>query len=393
MTRRSLLIAGAEFPLVAARRPRYGGTLRIGVSADALASIESLVFETLVRFDDKGRPQPWLASGWQVDARHLVFRARRGVVFQDGSRWEPPGGVIAVPASRQPLDAMLREYARPQNAIAVKAGDGSRVGTGPFRVESLDASRRALLLAHEDHWAGRPFLDAIDWTLGRQWREQSLDFETGKLDAIETPATEAKRAAQRGWPMAASLPADTYLLAVDKDDKDDTLARALAAAIDRGSIHTVLLQRQGEVSAALLPQWLSGYSFVFPAGRGKAVAGFAAQPAFGYDGQDPVARLVADRIAVNAREAGIVFKSAAPNAAADVRLVRRRVTETDPLLALGREGGTPFETERDMMRANRLIPLFHLPVQYAVAKRVQGWVGAPWMRFGKLRLEDVWLDG
>ena len=46
---------------------------------------------------------------------------------------------------------------------------------------------------------------------------------------------------------------------------DDARVReALALAVDRTSIHRVLLQRQGEVSGSLLPQWLSGYAFLFP---------------------------------------------------------------------------------------------------------------------------------
>ena len=58
---------------------------------------------------------------------------------------------------------------------------------------------------------------------------------------------------------------------------DDARAReALALAVDRSAIHSVLLQRQGEVSGALLPQWLSGYAFLFPAtadlGRARQLA-------------------------------------------------------------------------------------------------------------------------
>src|SRR5436190_22420807 len=70
--------------LEAARRPRYGGELRVEMRA-TIASLEPsavsedpvalgaqrqwmpLVFETLVRLDDHGRPQPWLATSWTHD--------------------------------------------------------------------------------------------------------------------------------------------------------------------------------------------------------------------------------------------------------------------------------------------------------------------------------------
>jgi ABC-type transport system substrate-binding protein len=70
--------------LEAARRPRYGGELRVETRS-AIASLDPgavsedpvalgaqrqwmpLVFETLVRLDDQGRPQPWLATSWTHD--------------------------------------------------------------------------------------------------------------------------------------------------------------------------------------------------------------------------------------------------------------------------------------------------------------------------------------
>src|SRR5258708_5262347 len=61
-------------PLSAARRPSYGGSLRIE-TAESIPSLDPAepklagpVFETLVRLDDRGRPQPWLALSWTHDA-------------------------------------------------------------------------------------------------------------------------------------------------------------------------------------------------------------------------------------------------------------------------------------------------------------------------------------
>src|ERR1700689_2799726 len=90
--------------LEAARRPRYGGTLHVELSTaiqtlDPAANSElaGLVFETLVRLDDRGTPQPWLAESWTHDTarKRWLFTARSNVTLQNGARWEPPGGVIA----------------------------------------------------------------------------------------------------------------------------------------------------------------------------------------------------------------------------------------------------------------------------------------------------------
>ena len=45
------------------------------------------------------------------------------------------------------------------------------------------------------------------------------------------------------------------------------LRGAIAAAIDRSAIYNVIFQKQGEVTASLLPQSMTGYSFLFPTER------------------------------------------------------------------------------------------------------------------------------
>src|SRR5207249_5365155 len=86
-------------PMLAASRPRYGGTLRIAVreapqtpdpaalSAARLASLSGLVFETLIGLDDRGRPQPLLATSWQSEpgSQRWRFILRGGVSFHDGT--------------------------------------------------------------------------------------------------------------------------------------------------------------------------------------------------------------------------------------------------------------------------------------------------------------------
>ena len=98
----SILIAAISLACVtntiAATHPHYGGTLRVGVQTSAqtfdptisatpgLRSLTQLVFETLVKLDDRGRPQPLLAASWQVEPgnQRWRFQLRNGVVFSDG---------------------------------------------------------------------------------------------------------------------------------------------------------------------------------------------------------------------------------------------------------------------------------------------------------------------
>src|SRR5207248_371480 len=119
------------------------------------------------------------------------------------------------------------------------------------------------------------------------------------------------------------------------------LREALALAIDRTAIHNVLLQRQGLITGALLPQWLSGYAFLFPSAmdlpRARQLVADV-PPAdrtlpLAYDPADPQARILADRIAVNARDAGITLQ-VTNQPRQELRLIRARVDSVDGALAL-----------------------------------------------------------
>ena len=102
----------------------------------------------------------------------------------------------------------------------------------------------------------------------------------------------------------------------------------------------MLLQRQGEISGALLPQWLSGYAFVFSAAsdaakaRELAAAIPAAARSFSIGVEDAALRPIAERIALNARDAGLAVSLAPQGGAADVRLLEVRIAAADPARAL-----------------------------------------------------------
>jgi ABC-type transport system substrate-binding protein len=391
-----------------ARRPRYGGELRVEMRAaprtldpadsdpltlGARAQLVPAVFETLVRFDEHGDPQPCLATSWSHDAvrKRWVFTARPNVLLHGGAVWSPKA--IELPDDR-PITAILRDLAQPASAIVVHADDGSLLGTGPFRIAHWEAEKSARLAAHDGYWAGRPFLDAIEIKMGRSLRDQEMDLESGKTDVAEILVTDGRRLRQKGLAISSTPFTETLALVFENPRVPDATREALALSIDRATINNVLLQKQGEPSAALLPRWLSGYSFLFPAARNlaraKQLAGSAAPLAFAYDKQDAMLRAVGERIAVNASEAGLVLKSS--TGPPDVRLLSLPITSRDSwtsladvaaMLKLGTpRGGTEFEAESALLNGYRIIPLVHLPQMWATSGAVRNWP----------RLPDVWMD-
>jgi len=287
----------------AARRPHYGGTLRVEVGA-SLASLDplapaassedsnvrsdlaALVFEALVHLDSKGAPEPALAESWDhdSDSRHWTFHLRRGVVFHDGTPLTP-GSAAAALAGADPswrvatgpdvlrietsaatpdLPALLAES---RYHLVIHATDGSLAGTGPFRVATWDAGKHAVLVANEDYWGGRPFLDSVDIQMARPERSGLIDLQLGKADLVDLPSGPARHVADSKIRLAATSPVELLALALPpgRAATDDARMReALSRSIDRAAIVTFLLQKHGEPAGSLLPQWIGGTAFLFP---------------------------------------------------------------------------------------------------------------------------------
>jgi peptide/nickel transport system substrate-binding protein len=368
-----LLISSAS----AETRPRYGGTLRVEMRAapqsldpaaatqdPGFAQIAPLLYDTLVRLDASGRPVPSLAASWQQESeRRWRVTLRPGVHLADGNalgaamvaqslhesnpEWNVSAtGDAVVIESDQPLPDLPAALALSRNAIVLRS-DGRLLGTGPFRVADFQAGRRLTLAAQQDGdgWHERPFLDTVDIQFGRGAREQMLDLELGRADLVEAAPDQLARLIQSGRRASGSDPVELLALRFSHSNLRDVRVRqAITLAIDRESIFNVLLQRQGEPAAGLLPNWITGYSFLFPAtpqvARARQLRTEARQTAaltLVYDAADPLARLVAERIALNVADAGITLKTLPSSqnlAVPDIELVRLRLASTDPGVAL-----------------------------------------------------------
>jgi len=403
----------------------------------------TLVFDTLTRLDDAGRAVPALALSWQSNPsnKRWEFRVRSNVKFQDGTPMTQeaiaqsltaanPGwhasaagyGVVIETDTRAPDLPLLLADAR--YAITRRGADGALVGSGPFRVAEWQPGRRAVFAANEENWEGRPFLDSIEVQMGRAANDQLIDLQVGKADLVEIAPDEARRAAERGARVWTSAPVELLALVFTPGwaaVEDARVREAVARSIDRGALTNFLLQKQGEPAGGLLPQWLSGYEFLFSAaadsGRARQlwsqISPVPPPLVLGYDASDALEKAVAGRVAVNARDAGIVVNTLALTNSAqnmDARLVRLRIASPEPgaaLAALQSElaasldaaGATPlpdrataedlYARERAFIESFRVVPLVHLPEAYGLSPQVKDWMPLSW---GAWRLADVWLD-
>jgi ABC-type transport system substrate-binding protein len=188
--------------------------------------------------------------------------------------------------------------------------------------------------------------------------------------------------------------------------------QALALAIDRAPIVNVLAQRKAEAAFGLLPQWLSGYAFLFAAapdlGRAKQLTSalHLTPLTLSYPSNDGFARSIAERVALNARDAGILLQPTL-NPGGNLRMVRWTLESDDAAAELNRMGvllGLPeralsatrpqelYEAERAMLDTHRVIPILFLPDVYGVAPHVHNWDSAQKGNGFSLHLENVWVE-
>jgi ABC-type transport system substrate-binding protein len=438
----SLLCCGAAR---AASRPHYGGQLRIATSAAAASldpvdlnqsgslagrNLSHLIFDTLVTLDDRGRPQPGLAASWQSESgdQRWQFKLRRNITFQDGTpctadrvaaslrvanpSWRvvaTEGSVVIERDSSSPN--LPAELALGRNGIAKRDGS-TPVGTGPFAVTAWTPGKRLALSAYNDYWRGRAFADAIEIVMGQPNREQMIALDLGKVDLIEVAPEQARRAAADGRHVESSAPAELMALVFARDPQspaEEHAREALALSIDRSSLNNVLLQGGGEPAGALLPNWMTGYAFLFPTNadlaKARQLRGEDRQ-AFSwtmtYDANDPVARVVGERAALNAHDAGLALQ-VTNSGSADARLIRVPIVSLDSRIALtalaaslglapptfsGDSAEDLYAAESKLLQSQRVIPLLHLRESSGIGTTVRNWGAAP---DGEWRLDEIWL--
>jgi peptide/nickel transport system substrate-binding protein len=262
-----------------------------------------------------------------------------------------------------------------------------------------------------------------------------FDLQLGKADLIELTPDLVPRAKQANLQVWISEPVTLYGLRFDVAQSAATDARlreALSLSLDRGTMANVLLQKQAEPAAALLPQWLSGYAFLFNVDtnleRAKELR--RALPANQASGTDPLrlrvdpagdlAKLLGERVAVNARQAAILvqviarpvqragaatttaadsasgvhlfawhYSSLSPRAELDSLFAAYNLTEPSEVNATGTDHEQLYARERRVLEDRRVLPLIVQAESVGLGPTVRDWMPARW---GEWHLADVWLE-
>ncbi|RFU87566.1 ABC transporter substrate-binding protein [Streptomyces triticagri] len=189
---------------------RRGGSLTVGIHVDFTPALlftqsdqalqQRLIYNTLIRYDEKLRPQPELARSWQYadDGRSITLKLRDDVTFHDGRAFTADDVIFAVENLRKPeRSAQLASTARAvtgfqkrgEHELVLKlahpvanlfdlfefmiitdrhtlddALKGRRLnGTGPFRFDRWRPGTGVRLSRNDRYWIpDRPYLDSVE---------------------------------------------------------------------------------------------------------------------------------------------------------------------------------------------------------------------------------------
>jgi ABC-type transport system substrate-binding protein len=470
-------------------RPRYGGTVRV-LLHDRVMSIDpvseedhpatrdrlsALTFETLTELDAQGRLRPRVASSWSADANKRIWRFHlRLANFHDGTaltasdaaaslarsnpawKYSAPDRQTLVIETPYAVQRMAETLALPRYAIVKRQTDAGGnivlIGTGGYRLTQWQAGERAQFTTNDDYWGGRPFADTIEFQMGSSLREQLMDRQLGPYAATELSVDQVRNVEQNNQSVTLSRPSDLLVVVFLQTENgerpgrkpvDPRVREALGLAINRAAISNVLFQRRATPASGLLPQWLTGYEFMFGGAtnldrakelRADAAAFVVINPIrLAYDFSDPLAKAVAERINVDAGEAGIVVqpypeshinsRTARASLNADAVLLRVPLASVDPATALAARvddlglapaasavaapaaaaptavapaiwGATRpedlFEIERKMLEGFRVLPVAHVPQVLWLNSNAHNWqqqVNGVW------QIDQLWVEG
>jgi peptide/nickel transport system substrate-binding protein len=208
--------------------PTNDTTFRVGVGGMPYQTPErgvqqfasNISNEGLLRVDQEGRPEPWLAESWRMspDGLLLTIHLRRNVTFQDGSPVEAQTVVDvlkanlpkALPSSSEDVDTITVDkeneisvrFRHPSSFVAEALSDVpiqkpvSGIGTGPYTITTAytAATNSAEMTANSRYYLGRPVIDTISIktypNVRAAWAEMLRDrldmlYEVG-VDAIDS---------------------------------------------------------------------------------------------------------------------------------------------------------------------------------------------------------------
>ena len=249
-----------------------------------------LLYDRLVALNDKGVLEPELATKWEAnkDATAWTFTLREGVKFHDGSPFDsadvaytfahildpetksraaktlslitgtetPDPQTIIFHLKPGHADFPLLLSSRPTAIIPADSGatiGKTGIGTGPFKLKTLDPEGTTTFSANDDYWRGAPGLAGIEMPAIADNEARTLALQAGQIDVLlQAGPTAAELFKDSADYNVLSFPSGTWMglsMRTDMPPFNDVRVRqAIRLVADRQALVDLILKGAGTVS-------------------------------------------------------------------------------------------------------------------------------------------------
>ena len=254
------------------------------------ARIGNLIYNSLLRADEKSRLKPELAASWhRVDQLNFEFNLRTDVSFHDG-RPLTAGDVkytyesILDPNNRSPKRGLLkhleaiRQTGSHQLQFRLNAPHAPFIehftlgivpanspsnskpppGSGPFILAAIDSGEKVTLKANANYFEGKPPLPGLVFKIVPDAMVRVLEFKKGAIDFMQNdiePDMLPWLKKNTGAEIAVDQGTTFQYIGINLTHpilKQVKVRQALALAIDRDAIIRHLLKDTGTAASGLL---------------------------------------------------------------------------------------------------------------------------------------------
>lgn len=283
--------------------PVYGGSVVVGVQQDvdsldphlatAAGTREILfnVFEGLVKADENGNLVAAVASDYEVseDGKTYTFTLRDGIMFHNGNlvtvedikySLERCAGLL----DGTPLVSALKRVESVEivddSTVAVHLkeadseilcyltcaiipadsaeGDGTPVGTGPFKFVSYTPQQSIVLAKNENYWQpGVPYLDEVTFKIVANTDSAMLELKAGSIDIFPYLTDDQANELSSTFNISSNASDVIQALFINNavEPFDDVRVRqALVYAVSSGDINDMVSGGRGyEIATSMLP--------------------------------------------------------------------------------------------------------------------------------------------
>ena len=254
------------------------------------------IAETAVKPDANFNPSPLLFKDWTFKDGTYLVTLQDGVKFSDGTDFNADSAI----ASLKLYDRNKSDFLQLDQTSFRKIGDhqisfrsetGSAlvienmthrgtslflptdtmaenpIGTGPYLLESYEPKKQITVKRNPDYWGKKPKIDKITYRFIGDENARLLALQNGEVDVIGevTPQMMLSMPQDGSVILHESRPIRYAALMFNMLGKapynitsDIKVRQALAWAIDRDTLATVLYGGKGQPAKTILPGWMFG---------------------------------------------------------------------------------------------------------------------------------------